>query len=473
MKLVTDPGLDRWPEALRRRPRSERDPLISLAQSNAALIAAAPLTRTAPLIATGHQAALWHPGILAKDIAAARAATRLHAGVVHLVVDQDVNAALSLDLPVLREDRLDVLRLALAPTNPQIPTGSHRPVDRDAVLQTLAKADEQLGSTPVVDLEPLSQAWRQIPRDLPSLAAQVTAVLLQLLPRWTGPMPVIFASQLRQAPAFTAAVQRMLQEPRACATTYNVAARRHPDAGIAPLRIEQDRIELPLWLTEFDQPRQRVFADLADRSALLVSESGRTLDPQRDALAPRALLLTALWRDAWCDLFVHGTGGGVYDRVTEDWWQAWLNRPLAMKAVVTADVTLPLAAPLADETQLRQAQWRLHHLPHNLDRELKLDSDTARRKRQRLAHMDDDRDPARRRESFDEIHAINAQLAAEHAGALHEARQQLQRARAGVANRRLAARRDWFFGLYPHDRLAPLAAAIDERLAHVAAVLSS
>ncbi|MDX1683361.1 MAG: hypothetical protein R3336_09590, partial [Phycisphaeraceae bacterium] len=48
---------------------------------------------------------------------------------------------------------------------------------------------------------------------------------------------------------------------------------------------------------------------------------------------------------------------------------------------------------------------------------------------------------------------------------LTEAQAQLARARAGVANRTVAARRDWAVGLYPAEAIADMAEAIRQPLA--------
>jgi hypothetical protein len=245
-----------------------------------------------------------------------------------------------------------------------------------------------------------------------------------------------------------------------------------------------------------------VFADLADAKPILTLDDGQPLPRATDGsvkshgpdgsarLAPRALLLTALARAHFCDLFIHGTGGGVYDQVMEAWWQQWVGTPLAPRVTVSADVFLPFDAPVADRDQYNRAVWNLHHLPHNLDRALNnppllrdnqpvddpsapsdgrpLDpsslplSDQAliARKRQLLAAMDDDRDRPRRAAAFKEIHHINRVLGEAHPELLQRARADLERGRAGLANRHVAHRRDWCFALYPQRQLQDLDRAI-------------
>ena len=45
--------------------------------------------------------------------------------------------------------------------------------------------------------------------------------------------------------------------------------------------------------------------------------------------------MTGMARLAACDLFVHGTGGGIYDTITEAWFREWLGVELAPTIAVT------------------------------------------------------------------------------------------------------------------------------------------
>ncbi|MFG0249769.1 MAG: hypothetical protein ACF8OB_12850, partial [Phycisphaeraceae bacterium JB051] len=53
---------------------ADRQVLIDLVASNADHLGTGRLNMDGPIIATGHQAWFWHPGILAKDMAMAEAA---------------------------------------------------------------------------------------------------------------------------------------------------------------------------------------------------------------------------------------------------------------------------------------------------------------------------------------------------------------------------------------------------------------
>ncbi|MEM7680395.1 MAG: hypothetical protein AAF288_00410 [Planctomycetota bacterium] len=393
-----------------------------------------------PIVATGHQATLWHPGILAKDVVAAEAARRWGGRALHVVVDQDIHEAWRIDLPRVDGDRIVVDTHRLAPTQGGVPTGRQPAVD----------AFEPSG---LDDLdEVLHQARSSEAATLAEQVAQVNeAHRARVLGRAT---PIAAASDLAHTPRFAELVGRMTADPGACVLAYNDAVAAVPEAGLTPLRVKDDRFELPLWSSAWQGGRLRVFAERSSAGGFALMSGGKPAD--RADLLPRALLMTGLWRDGLVDWFIHGTGGGVYSRATDHWWSAWAGSRLAPVAVATADLRLALDAPVAEPEDLRRALWCRHHLPHNLDRELGLDGPLVERKRSLLAQMGDDRDRRRRAQAFREVHAINRAWAAEHVGVLEEAGRAVETARAGLANRAAAFRRDWLLAVYPVEGLRGL-----------------
>ncbi|MCH2146536.1 MAG: hypothetical protein MK073_01795, partial [Phycisphaerales bacterium] len=92
-----------------------------------------------------------------------------------------------------------------------------------------------------------------------------------------------------------------------CRDAYNRAAFNYPEAEIAMLGSR----EFPIW----DTP---------------------------NGMYPKALLLTALARIGFADLFVHGLGGARYDVVMEEWMSNWLGIELTNTVTVSADLRLDL-----------------------------------------------------------------------------------------------------------------------------------
>ena len=469
MLTYVEPPLDHW--HIRSGESIDRSVLIGQIQNNAHRLGTGKPSNHAPLIATGHQAWLWHPGILAKDLVMTRFAQQTDADTFHLVVDQDSHESLHLQLPVIHDQRLATETIHLAATDVRIPTGWQPPVDPTSVQHHLVDVQQRLGDSLAVDLDPVIQAFRELP-PCQTLAQQITVVLTRLRkPYFDQPIPVCFVSDVIRLPSYQPWLDHMLADATHCVRSYNHAVDHHPSAHIAKLRVEPDRVELPLWAVRWEEPRQRVFADLAGQSNVLTFDNGQPVTPlspgitptpensEAFSLTPRAMCLTAILRQWCCDLFVHGRGGIEYDRATEQWWRSWQNKPLAPMTAVSADLPMNFSVPVADHDKLHHAQWWSHHIPHNLDRTTS-NKHTPHRltleKRNLIDHMNDDRNPIRRATAYQRIHQINAQLAKIYPHVLTDAANRLTHAQIGVLNHKIATKRDWCFALYDPSQIQSL-----------------
>jgi hypothetical protein len=166
--------------------------------------------------------------------------------------------------------------------------------------------------------------------------------------------------------------------------SYNAAVGERPAAGVRPLAADpaRGRWELPLWRIAAGEPRAAVYI-----------ERGQALDPARHG--PRALLMTGLLRAAGCDLFIHGTGGGIYDQISERWLGRWLGMTLAPSAVVSATLRLDLGLGGMTPGRAQAAVALAHRARH--DPALLGDPDAAARKRELVQRIDalERGDPAR------------------------------------------------------------------------------
>ena len=458
MRVVTDPKLDRWP--IRSDVNADRTSVAACVAANAKVLGTPLLSPTKPLLVTGHQAWFWHPGILAKYIAVVKAGQHYGADLMQIVVDHDVHDALSIELPIHRGGYLSIEKLELAPQDLRLPLASSPPADVDVVCDTLRSARDRFGATLVADLEAIMAAFEDIP-PCQTLAQQMSVVLNRLMKPYTGSIALLFATDLTVLQGFDDFLEQMLFDIHRCVKCYNRVVQERPEAGIAPLRIEARRVEVPFWALTWQQPRRRVFADLTGRRAVLTLENGQPIDMAHMTLAPRAMLLTGLLRYTTCDMFVHGTGGAIYDRLTELWFRSWLNVELAPAGLVSADLHMSFNAPLAEPEDVIRAKWWVHHLPHNLDRALGLSGELADQKRILLTTMGDDDDRMRRAAAFEQIRRINDTWARQHPQSLDDARQRLAVAQAGVANRHISHKRDWCFALYRPEQLRELTENLD------------
>lgn len=401
-----------------------------------------------PLVMSGHQALLWHPGILAKYIAAGACAASVGGSAAWVVVDQDTPAPDEIAIPVRAgpsRTAIGSLRFAYAsPCDTEVPA-SMRPV----------LLDERPTSSPQPhNLEELDRAINRVRSSItehaqsPNAAAQITRVIETLLPVGVARVPAFFATSIARTDLFAAAVRRMADNPRACVDAYNAAAIAHPEADIRSL--DADSLELPLWRIVGKPGHARRIGVLARDLA----------DTHPQQLAPRALLMTALLRLAACDLFIHGTGGAAYDRVTDRWLAAWLGpetRP-APTAMATATLLLPLApTPEAEAIAAQRAFRDALHKPASLG-----DAVMETQRRKLVATIAASPYRSRQRASlYRDLQHLLAAHRESHTTELDELRSRAQSARRSASDR-AASVRTWAFPLYPEALLARLRDRIND-----------
>lgn len=411
----------------------------------------------APIVLSGHQAELWHPGILAKHLAAEAIAARVGGASAWIVVDHDVPHETSLRLPSRdAEGRLVRQKLPLlTELDAARATGWIAPV----TLTAWSLADAALPT-----LGPLVHAVRaalDAGRGEKSWAAQVTQATQRLLPAGLPPLRPTFATRLQRTDLFQAAVRAMARDAAGAIASYNEAARAAPDAELRPL--DAAKGELPLWRIDSRGTRRRILASELEAGAGAAAMEG---------LMPRALLMTALLRLAGCELFVHGAGGFVYDRAMEQWHRAWLGpalqpisgggAALAPMVLASATLRLPLRADGVPEPgAIRAAVWRAHHARHDPADASIADAATAERKRELVAMIKDRK--SRGESPSAEFRALHDLLAAhrqKHASALAVLTKQAAALRAKSAQASVIDDRTWSFALHDPAAIAGLRDAI-------------
>ncbi|MBX3377826.1 MAG: hypothetical protein KF678_12580 [Phycisphaeraceae bacterium] len=398
-----------------------------------------------PIIMTGHQPEFWHPGILAKYLAADAASAALNACPVWLFVDQDRPDSVPLHFPAVGN--------AITTERPALSVGTL--TIRERTPPTSPRDPAPLVAAQLATL--LSTLARH--HSAPTLSHQIAATLADLArPYLALPHPTIFATQLSRTTLFRELVAQMARDPERCIRTYNAAAARHPSANIRPLTASdiQDRWELPLWHLPPHRPRTHVYAE--DLPAIPPHE-----------LAPKALFMTGLLRLAACDLFIHGTGGAGstdvspppdahdgYDLITEEWFRDWLGQPLAPMTLVTATRYLPLAdGPIPTPADLARARWLAHHARHSPL--LLRDPDAALAKQ----HIVDQiellpRHTRARADLFRRLHAALADYRQQHSPELSSLSTSAAETAAQLAQRDILFNRTWPFPLYPDPVLSSL-----------------
>jgi hypothetical protein len=423
------------------------------------------------IIATGHQAGFWHPGILAKFLAAdavVETIGRERACSLHLVVDQDDNNCVTIEVPII--DRAGVLyavnepivRLPVDAAVTHKSSGSHldRPTGEfpalepvDAAGSLVSKEAAEKSRRPALDSIPDSLRRVEIAlrkhRDARSLAQQMAEAVHDELSAWMEKPAFLCASRLLETSFGRAIVEKIARDPVAFAQSYNDAVGTG-DGDVRPLERRHHDWELPLWRIDADRRRQPVFAS---EVPFFDSSSFR----------PRALLMTAIMRLVVCDFFIHGRGGFEYDRAMEKWIGDWLGLRVCPIALASADVRLPFPeVEVVNERDLQRMISAHRHLLH--DPEMREDELSAR-KRQWLADINAlPRHSRERRQRFIEYHRWLDQSRSEHEAALRASGERGVQMCRLFDSQETIRRRDWAFPLYPRAMLDALNHEIRARI---------
>jgi hypothetical protein len=294
-----------------------------------------------PLVATGHQAELHHPGVWAKNALIDAVAAKLGGRAVHFAVDTDEPKHLELRWPggsVALSDDPSSHRAAWSGLVPP-PTPAHlRQVEQ-------AFADAAAGWS----FKPVATAFFQAFSRRAGEASNLPVALSDSLHKLDWDLGLrydaMIVSPICQSEPYMLFVHHVLARAGEFAAHYNDALARYrrrnkiKDTGrpMPDLKVSGDACEVPFWLDSLTHgSRSRASVVPIDGLWALKLEDGEAFkfDAAADGwkvagellqwlrarglrLSPRALTLTSVLRLFVADQFVHGIGGGQYDQVLD------------------------------------------------------------------------------------------------------------------------------------------------------------
>lgn len=344
-----------------------------------------------PIVLTGHQPDLYHPGVWVKDFLLDRLAHDTGATAIDVMVDSDGFDAVSVTSPCMTPGVARCRQyLAIGGTGASY---AFSPVPSASELSDFCSAtDQMLASLPapairrhfgdfcehlsaaasaadnLAELVTIARRRHESAAGTRYLEAPVTA-----LARTRG-FALFVADMALNAQRFVDGYNHELGLYRALTKTRS-SAQPFPD-----LRSDGERIELPLWhLTQTN--REPVWAQAVSDGSVRLMSGPVTLcelpaDPQGavDAvllsgalMAPKALALTLFLRMFACDLFIHGIGGGRYDQVTDAVIRRYYGVEPPVFVVASMTMYLPLGAHVVTLEEVAAAKERLNRIEHNPD----------------------------------------------------------------------------------------------------------
>jgi hypothetical protein len=363
---------------------------------------------------------------------------------------------------------------------------------------------EVLGSVPPALAEPLRRCGAGVQAAAPAATslAEAFAVVRRKEEEELGlrnyELPV---SAMADTAAFLHFVAWMLAEHERVFDAYNGALaeyRRvyHERSAAQPmpdLARDGRRIELPLWIWRAGGQRRKLWVEPGERAPethapqagrlnglALFAEHQRIADFNGEDLAdtgvlaarltslrqagwkirPRALSMTLFVRLAVGDVFIHGLGGAIYDKITDAMFERlWGVRPPEI-VLASCTVFLPLPGYPATPQDLVSARRAVRDWLFNPDRRMSAavrqrpEVEALASLKQQLFRTMRAMDREDRRRAFQRIHEINEALARFQADGPAAAQKELARIEREMRYNAILRNREYAFCFYPAQKLA-------------------
>ena len=453
---------------------------------------------TQPIVATGHQPELFHPGVWVKNLTVSEIASRSNSIGLNLIVDNDLVHSTDIRLPAASSAGLKSTRLAFDdPTSIGLPW-EEVVVANESQFQNFGQEvthslSHWLLETVISDHWPASVELGTHRRLFERLAAtrlslersvgsQNLELPMSLICQTDGFHRFVFALVSNIA-VFVEAHNSALQSFR---KRNHIRSQTHPAPA---LHAANNVFEAPFWVWTTDDPKRcPVFVHVLDnelalcKSANLTDEFARMplgQDALDEALATlkrlsqtgvkirtRALTTTMFIRMFLCDLFVHGIGGAKYDEMTDDIIRQFFGIEPLEFLTISYTAWLSFDEPSADSRQdIHQLKQRIRDLRQNPQRYLLGDftpeiAELIGEKNQLIADQHAARlgtqkqgDKSLGRKRYRRIPDINRRLAVETKPLIEDAQSELQRIERNLVANKLITDREYSFCAFSQERL--------------------
>lgn len=487
--------LDAWDHDFQGRDATRLRPMIrrQVADASRAFhdrlgLAMPPGDLASPLVLTGHQPELYHPGVWAKNFAACHLARAFHGQALNLIVDNDIPHRHAIRVPVRHNGVLRTTAVEYDTRAGDLPYEDYRLQDPDRFHSFPDRVRAALG--PAVADPVLERFWpaAEAAADRTDrVGLRFTAARHALECEWGAGNHEVPLSALCETEGFLWFVSHLLAHLPRFQAEHNAALRRYRAAHgirshshpVPALARRDDWLEAPFWVWRTTAQRRRplLARQLAHALELRIPDEDAPflelpLTPDREAccavdrllelpsrgirLRTRALTTTMFSRLLLGDLFIHGIGGAKYDELGDEIIHRFYR--IQPPAFLALSMTLHLGLPEdpATDDDLRRLRRELRDLDFNPDRHLPDPHDPALQPtlQERREALDAPVTTRRQRvERFERLRASNAKLqppVAERRAALETAAHHLE---SGLDWNRVARSREFSLVLHSTRKL--------------------
>ena len=439
-----------------------------------------------PLLLSGHQPWLFHPGVWFKNFVLSEVSRRVRGTALNLIIDNDLCPSPSITVPSGPPTQVHLTHLACDQNTTAIPFEQRSVLDENI----FASFGERVVDTiaPLVKAPLIKPIWAEAllaSNRTDNLGQRLAQARHQLEARWnmdtlelplshlcqTEPFQWFTIHLLADLPRFVVLHNQALEEYR---IVNRIRSHAHP---FPDLKQNGDWLEAPFWVWTHDDPRRRALhvrsmnqglelSDHNDFRAILSLDRDRPgsdavtqmqkLADNGIAIRPRAVTTTMSTRLLLADLFIHGIGGDKYDQLTDILITRFFGIQPPSFLTATATAWLPVIESKTATASLRMIDQQLRELRFHAERHLKSDKEVQalieeKRKWIRVTLPRGQRSP--RHHGIETANANLQPFVEDQRRALDEQRQRtLQQAR----QEQLLGSREYAFCLFPEETLQPL-----------------
>ena len=436
-----------------------------------------------PIVMSGHQPQLIHPGVWAKHFAVHQVAAALNGVAVQVIIDSDLMRSHSVQVPTGSIESPRVATEVFDRFKEPQPFETRRVSDPALFASFAHRVANRIES--ILDQEPLvKKIWQDV-----VAASQSDKPIGQAFAQgrhkleldWGQRTIEVPLSQLCETVPFRRFMLDLLLRGKEVRAAYNrrlgeyrrVHRLRNATQPLPDLQSTGDWTESPFWIWNDESPFRQPLWWRRDGATICIGSPNApswTLDDaehdpdhaleQLDSLSarglrvrPRAIATTVFARLFLSDLFIHGIGGAKYDQITDPLVRDLYS--IEPPAFVTLSLTtlLPVAFSPVSQSQIVENQQELRRMHFHPERFL----DTKDKVHPQVSNWIERKatwikqDPARglRKERHRQIAAANAKLRE----FLQEKPEKQRKVLAELGKRESASQvwssREWSFVLFP------------------------
>ena len=432
-----------------------------------------------PIVVSGHQPELFHPGVWLKNFAL-DALARQSGGVgVHLLIDSDLCRGVAVRTPTGSVDSPHIEAVAYDQTAPEVAYEERGIRDADLLATFGARVAGTLGDLIERPLASrMTDNLLDAGRATGNLGLALSQARRKIEGEWGATTLELPFSSICNTDSFRWFVGCLLDDLPQLHKAYNAALAdyrqshklRSAAQPLPDLTQHDDWRETPLWVwTDADPTRRPLFARRTAGALQLSDLAGRTwsCDSKHNLIArlaelrsegvklrSRALATTLYARLFLGDLFLHGIGGAKYDQVTDEFARRLLGFAPPPHATLTATLRLPIDFPVVDPAEDVQLKRQLRELRYHPEKHAEnASSQVTRLIAEKQSAVAQPRSSGSNRNRHERIERANAALQPLLAAKRREARQRLE---ASADRQRVAAvlgSREFSFCLFPEAYL--------------------